>query len=94
MVSQGCYDFQEHTGQGNCDQRQVCSRQMRNLAEYLYLLDLLTDSRQDILFQPVELVKASPGTTLDQAHEDPTHAFEIEVSITVEHQHLQSVPCN
>lgn len=51
---------------------------------YLYQLDLLTDSRQDILFKPVELIKASPGSTFDKSHEDAAHTFEVKVTITVE----------
>ncbi len=55
---------------------------------HLYQLDLLADSRQHILFQPVELIKAAPGTALHQTHEDAANAFEIKLTIAVEDQHL------
>ena len=54
----------------------------------LYELDLLTDSRKDIFFQSVELIKAAPGAALDQTHEDAANTFEVKFPITVEHQHL------
>jgi len=51
---------------------------------HLYQLDLLADSRQHIFFQPVELIKAAPGTALHQAHEYAANTFEVEFTIAVE----------
>lgn len=42
---------------------------------HLDVLDLLRHSRKHSLFQTVELVKATPGSNLAQAHEDPTHGL-------------------
>ena len=51
-------------------------------------LNLLTDSRKHIFFQSVELIKAAPGATLDQAHKDAANTLEVKFTITVEYQHL------
>ena len=51
-------------------------------------LDLLADRGQHLLVQAVELIKAAPGSTLDQPHEDAPHALEVKLLVTVEHQDL------
>ena len=51
-------------------------------------LDLHRDGREHCLLETVELIKASPSTTLDQTYEYPAHWLYINAFITVEHQHL------
>lgn len=55
---------------------------------YLNDLDLLADSRQHLLIQTVEFIKAAPRPTLDQAHKDASHALEVKLLITIEHKDL------
>ena len=57
---------------------------------YLYQLDLLTDSRQHILLQPVELIKAAPSATFHQANKDAPNTSKVKLTITVEDQHLRT----
>lgn len=48
---------------------------------FLYGLDLLGDSRQHSLLQPVELIKAAPGSHLTQPHKDTTHGLKEKYSL-------------
>lgn len=43
---------------------------------FLYGLDLLGDSWQHSLLQPVEFIEAAPGSHLTQPHKDTTHGLE------------------
>ena len=57
---------------------------------HLYQLDLLADGRQHIFLQTVELIKAAPSAAFHQANEDAPNTSEIELTITVEDQHLRT----
>ena len=51
-------------------------------------LDLLRDGRELFLKKSVKLIKATPGTALDETDEDSAHRLVIKALIAVEDQDL------